>query len=157
MTPHLKGRKGPATMPINFSSINKAIATAKNAIQFFTAGVPIIKKSPKGEVHVDVPVMYMDFAIDKIHFDVQSKTPSPKGRSVGIGGGAEPQEIRKAVEKILKEAKVVEAVEFREVEKAWIIPVVWNKVVVMHIKISQDGERIIPDYKLTEEVRRYVN
>jgi len=26
----------------------------------------------------------------------------------------------------------------------------------MHVKVSYDGEEIIPDYKLTEEVRRHV-
>ncbi len=156
-SPPLKGKKELDAKPVNFTSIEKAISTAKTTIQLLTPGIPLTRKSPEGGTHIDVPVMYMDFAIDRIHFDPQTKTPLPKGKHAKIEFNADVQEIRRVVEKILKEIEVVEAVEFREPEKAWIIPAVWNKLIIIHIRVSQDGEKIIPDYKLTEEVRRYVN
>ncbi len=154
--PPIKGKREPVVKPLNFDSLNKAISTAKAALQFFTAGVPIIRRGPKGDVHVDVPVMYMDFAIDRIHYDPYSETPSPKGRPVGAWGDVDSREIREIIESILKEAYVIEAAEFREPENAWIIPVAWNKIIIMHIKVSYDGEELVPDYGLTEEVRRHV-
>ncbi len=142
--------------PLNFKALDKAIRTAKEAYRFFTAGVPIIKMGAGGEVHVDVPVMYMDFAVDRIHYDLHADAPSPKGRPVRARAEVDSQKVREAVERVLKEANVIEAAEFREPEDAWVIPVAWNKIIIMHIKVSENGEEIIPDYGLTDEVRRYI-
>ncbi|MCD6492964.1 MAG: hypothetical protein J7K36_04070 [Archaeoglobaceae archaeon] len=142
---------------LDFNSLSKAISTAKSALQFFTVGVPIIRRGPKGEVHVDVPVMYTDFAIDKIHYDPRSKIPSPKGRPVRVYSDVNSQEIREIVEGILKESYIIEAAEFREPDDAWVIPVAWNKLIIMYVRVSHDGEELIPDYGLTKEVRRHVN
>ncbi len=155
--PPIRDKRKPYTKALDTESLNKAIDTAKAALQFFTAGVPIIRRGPRGEVHVDVPVMYMDFAIDRIHYDPQFKTPSPKGRPVRAHGEVDPKEIREIIGDILKEVYAVEAVEFREPENAWIIPVAWNKLIIIHVKVSYDGEELIPDYGLTEEVRRHVS
>jgi len=155
--PPVKREKEPTTKPLDFNSLNRAINTAKLALQFFTAGIPIIKRGPKGDVRVDVPVMYMDFAIDRIHYDPQSRTVSPKGRPIRTYSDVNSQEVRRIIESILKEAYVNEAAEFREPENAWIIPVAWSKLIIMHIKVSQNGEELIPDYGLTEEVRRHVD
>ena len=101
----------------------------------------------------------MNFAIDRIHYDPQSKAPSPKGRPVKAYANAdvESQEIREIIESVLKEAYIIEAAEFREPEEAWIIPVAWNKLIIMHVKVSENGEELIPDYALTNEVRRYID
>ncbi len=155
MTPPPIGRKEPIT-ELDLNSVSKAIETVKKAAQFFTAGIPIVRRGPAGEIHVDVPVMYMDFAVDRIHYDPVSKMPSPKGRPVGVYGDINPEEVRREVEGILREIQVIEAAEFREPERAWVIPVVWNRLIVMHVKVSQDGGEIVPDYGLTEEVRRHV-
>lgn len=154
MTPAIKRKRESV---IDFGSLNKAISTAKSALQFFTVGVPIIRRGPKGDVHVDVPVMYTDFAIDRIHYDPQSKMPSPKGRPVRAYSDVSSKEVRGIIEDILKESYVIEAAEFREPENAWVIPVAWNRLIIMYIKVSYDGEELIPDYRLTEEVRRYVD
>ena len=156
MPPPVRGLR-PAAKPIDFKVLDKAINTAKEALQFFTVGVPLIRKGPKGEVHVDVPVMYMNFAIDGIHYDPQSGSPSPKGRPVSSYADVDSQKIRETIENVLKEAYIIEAAEFREPENAWIIPVVWNKLIIMHVKVSHDGSELIPDYGLTEEVRRHVS
>ncbi len=142
--------------PLDFEALDKAIRTAMEAYQLFTAGVPIVKRGVRGEVHVDVPVMYMDFAVDRIHYDPHAEAPSPKGRPVRAHAEVDSQKVREAVENVLKEANVIEAAEFREPEDAWVIPVAWNKIIIMHIKVSENGEEIIPDYGLTDEVRRYI-
>ncbi len=59
------------------------------------------------------------------------------------------------MEKVLRELRVIDAVEFREPENAWIAPLAWNYIIIAHIKVSYDGNELIPDYGLTEEVRRY--
>jgi len=140
--------------PLDFDALNKAINTAKAAFQLFTVANPIVRGA--AEIHVDVPVMYMDFAIDKIHYDPYSKGASPKGRPVKARVEVDLKEVQNRVENILKEAQIIEAAEFREPEKAWIVPVAWNKLIIMHVKVSYDGEEIVPDYGLTKEVRKHV-
>ncbi len=134
----------------------KAIDTVKAALPLFTVGPPIIRTGPAGDIHADVPVMYMDFAIDRVHYDPYTKSPSPKGRPVRAWGvRVDPEEARSAVQAAIKEAWVVEAVEFRDPEDAWAVPVAWGRLIIMHVKVSYDGRELIPDYGLTEEVRRY--
>ncbi len=148
------GRRRPEGL--NPELIVKAVETVKAALPLFTAGPPIIRSGPAGEVHADVPVMYMDFAIDRVHYDPYVKAPSPKGRPVRAWGvRVDPQEARQVIESALKEAVVIEAAEFRDPEDAWAVPVAWRGMIIMHVKVSYDGRELIPDYGLTEEVRRY--
>ncbi len=152
--PPIRGRREPK--PIDFDSLKKAIETAKVVLQYLTVGVPIVRRGPRGEVHVDVPVMYVDFAVDRVHYDPQLEAPSPKGRPVAAFAEVDPQEVRSKLEEVLKESVVLEAAEFRDPEDAWVIPVAWRNLIILHIKVSRDGEEIVPDYGLTEEVRRHV-
>ncbi|WP_297125309.1 hypothetical protein [Thermococcus sp.] len=155
--PHIRSGWKDHKEPLDLKLVTKAIETVKVALPLFTAGLPIVKRGPGGEIHIDVPTMYMDFAIDRIHYDPYSKAPSPKGRPVKAWGvEINPQEVRQTIEVALKEAYVIEAAEFREPENAWVIPVAWNKLIIMYVKVSYDGRELIPDYGLTEEVRRYV-
>ncbi len=147
------GRRHAAEFDPN--SVSRAIETVRAAIPLFTAGVPVIRRGPAG-AHVDVPVMYMDFAVDRIHYDPRFGMPSPKGRPVKVHGDVHPGEVRRAVEVVLREIRALEAAEFREPEGVWVVPVAWNRFIVMHVRVSHDGEEIVPDYGLTEEVRRYV-
>ncbi|WP_456320831.1 hypothetical protein [Palaeococcus sp. (in: euryarchaeotes)] len=142
---------------LNPEFVERAVETVRAALPFFTAGVPIIRRGPAGEIHVDAPIMYMDFAIDRMHYDPYARAPSPKGRPVRAWGiEVDPREVRVIVNSALKEARVIEAAEFREPEDAWAIPVAWGKFIILHVKVSYDGKELIPDYGLTEEVRRYV-
>lgn len=134
----------------------KAIEAVKAALPLLTAGPPIVRTGPAGDVHADVPVMYMDFAVDRVHYDPYAKAPSPKGRPVRAWGvSVDPEEARSVVEAALREAWVVEAAEFRDPEDAWAVPVAWRNVIILHVKVSYDGSELVPDYGLTEEVRRY--
>jgi len=126
----------------------KAIELVKQALPFFRAGEPIVYPD-----HVDVPVLYLDFAIDGIHYDPRTKSPRPKGapyHGEPSTGGA-----RERVDEILGEARVIEGAEFREPEDCWIVPVAWKSFIILHVRVSADGSELIPDYHLTEEVRRH--
>ncbi|MFA4646027.1 hypothetical protein P8X24_01935 [Pyrococcus kukulkanii] len=133
----------------------KAIETVRNALKLFTPGPVIVHRTPEG-IHVDVPVLYMDFAVDRVHFDPSTMRPSPKGNPVHSQVQVAEDEIRKRMEEILKEVWVVEACEYRKPERCWIVPVAWKSFIIMHVRVSADGEKIVPDYPLTEEIRRHI-
>lgn len=135
----------------------KAVETVKAAMPLLTAGTPLIKRGLRGEVHVDVPVTYMNFAVDRIHYDPYLKAPSPKGRPAKAWDvDVEPREVQRIVEEVLKEAQVIQGAEYRESEDAWAVPVVWKGLIIMHVRVSYDGEQIVPDHALTEELRRHI-
>ncbi len=134
----------------------RAINTVKEALSLMEVGPPLVHRGPRGEVHVDCPLMYQNFALDRIHFDVTSGKPSPKGKpshaesvSMDLSG------VRSAMAKVIKELWVVEAAEFREPEDAWAVPLAWKAFIVAHVKVSKDGCELIPDYPLTEEVMKH--
>jgi len=142
---------------INYDNINKAIKTVNEILSYIIAGPPIIMREPAGEIHVDIPLMYQNFALDRMHYDPYMKMPSPKGRPVrSVGISIEKEEILNIINGILKEIWVIEAAEYREPEDVWIIPIAWKNIIISHIKVSYEGDEIIPDYGLTEEVRRHV-
>ncbi|WP_297092388.1 hypothetical protein [Thermococcus sp.] len=132
----------------------KAIETVKHALPFLTVGVPIVHRAPGG-VHVDVPVMYLSFAIDRLHYNPETKTPLPKGLPGVYLGEVDPAGVREGAEEVLRELHVLEGAEFREPENCWVVPVAWKSFVVLHVRVSADGKELVPDYALTEEVRRH--
>ncbi len=152
-------RGAPAAQPGEglLAAASRAIETARRALPYVVAGPPIIRRGPAGDIHVDVPLMYQGFALDRIHYDPASHSPSPKGRPVhAMLGDMDPSSIAREAEAILGELRVLEAAEYRGPEAAWAVPVAWRSFIIAHIKVSEDGGEIVPDYGLTEEVRRLV-
>lgn len=126
----------------------KAIELVKQALPFFRAGEPIVHPD-----HVDVPVLYLDFAIDRVHYDPRTGNPSPKGAQSHTNPS--PEGAKERVDEALKEAKTLPGAEFREAEECWVVPVAWKSFIILHVRVSADGSELIPDYHLTEEVRRH--
>ncbi len=135
--------------PPGEENAEKAVELVKEALPFFRPGKPI--ERPDG---VDVPILYLDFAIDRMHFDPRSGTPLPKGFP-GHFGSFELSGIEERFGEVLRELRVLEACEFREPEDCWVVPVAWRSFLVLHVRVSRDGKELVPDYGLTEEVRRH--
>jgi len=134
----------------------RAIETVKSALPYLTAGPPIMHIGPAGDVHIDVPLVYHDVALDRIHYDPIAKAPSPKGRPVHAWGvRVDRAEVMRIMEEVIKGLRVVEAVEYREPEDCWVVPLAWRVFIVAHVKVSSDGTQLVPDYPLTAEMRRY--
>ncbi|KUH34522.1 hypothetical protein APY94_01505 [Thermococcus celericrescens] len=145
--PHL--HRQPCNDALNIENAERAIELVRKALPLFRAGEPILK--PDG---VDVPVLYLNFAIDRLHYDPERRIPLPKGRPRS-SRPFEVEGIAEEAERILKEVRVLPAAEFREPENCWVVPVAWRSFVVLHVRISADGKEIVPDYGLTEEIRRH--
>lgn len=138
-------------------SIDRAIEAARETLKHIILGPPLIKRGPRGEIHIDIPILYNGYALDRIHFNPYASSLSPKGRSVhAYDIEVDEKKIRAILEKVKDELEVIEAVEYREPEDAWAVPIKWNRYIVAHLKISRERGEIIPDYPLTEEVRRHV-
>ncbi len=150
-------RGPPIRSPISKESAIRAVETVKSALPLLSMGPPIVGRGPAGETHVDLPIIYQGYALDRVHFDPSTMEPSPKGRPVIFSGSIDREAIVKRANEILEELRALDAAEYREPERCWVVPLAWGPYLVAHIKVSSDGRELIPDYGLTEEVRRYVS
>ncbi len=148
---------GNKTSFFDISYARKAINTVVNAKEYFYSGPPLIRVDPHSTKHIDIPLMYHNYALDIIHWDPINMIPSPKGRpSFLLKAEINQKEIQEHVNNLIKDIKVVEAAEFRLPENSWVIPLSWKCLIIAHIKVDYYGLSIIPDYRLTEEIKRYV-
>jgi len=144
--------------PIDLGAAQRAVETVRSALPYITIGPPIMHYGPAGDVHIDVPLVYHDVALDRVHFDPIAKSPSPKGRPVHAWGvSVDRAEVVSIMEQVLKELRVVDAVEFRKPEDCWVVPLAWKVLIVAHIKVTSDGTQLVPDYHLTAEMRRFAS
>ena len=109
---------------------------------------------------IDIPVLYDGFAVDRMHFNPWTLEPLPKGcpepPSHGPFGAERPrgaEDVRSAAERVLSEARVLDAAEYEAPRRAWRIPVAWRSLIVIHLRVDDSG-RVVPDEPLTMELRR---
>ncbi|MHA1312173.1 MAG: hypothetical protein ACTSQO_14760 [Candidatus Helarchaeota archaeon] len=136
---------------------SEAIEQVKKLIPYLFIGPVFVHRRINGEINVEVPLMYNGFALDRIHFDLRTNSPAPKGHNpFYFNIKVDKKRIKLRMEKILSELKVLDATEFRDPESAWAIPLVWNHFIIAHIKVNFENLEILQDYPLTQEVRRSV-
>ena len=138
-------------MDISILNARKAIETVEMAISYMQLG-PFIRRMRGKVMEVNVPLMYNGFVLDEIHINPETGEPSPKGCPVAVPIECQIRELQP----ILENLHAIHAVEFRLPENAWVVPLAWKEYIVAHVRVSADGKELMPDYRLTEEVRRNV-
>ncbi len=133
-----------------------AIELVKKAKEDFFVGNPYKRVHPHRRIEVKVPLMYNGFVLDLIHFDPISGSVLPKGIPGVMGEPSldiDLQKIKKETEIAVKELIILPGVEFREPEDAWVVPGAYRNLIIVHIRVSSDGNAIMPDYHATTEMR----
>ncbi len=130
---------------------SRAVETVRRALPLFRAGPPLFGP---GNGPVDVPVLYDGLAVDIVHYDPLRRAPSPKGRPVHCHGSEPVRDAARVVDEALGEAVVLGGAEYRGPERAWVVPVAWRSMIIMHVRVSWDGEGILPDPGLQARLRR---
>ncbi len=134
----------------------KAIQVVDKALKYMVIGPPIIHMHPH-ELHIDIPILYNGYALDRIHYDPIQRIFLPKGCPGHFPGiSIDREELKEYASKLFDEVVVGNGVEYREPEKCWVVPLVWRNFIIAHIKVSHDAESLIPDIGLTGEIRRMV-
>ena len=81
---------------------------------------PITRQGPRGELCIDIVLLYHGFALDRVHYDPALRIPSPKGRPAcawSVDPRRVEEEARSLAQGLPRELWVVEAVEYRVQEK----------------------------------------
>ena len=149
--------KGFKYFSFDISYSEKAVRTAERALPYIVAVSPIIRYGPEGETSIDIPLLYQGMAIDRMHFNPLTNTPLPKGHPARVMGiKVSKNKVFKRASEVIKGLRVLKAAEFRDPERAWIVPLAWRSIIVAHVKVTYKGDSVLPDYGLTEEIRRKV-
>ncbi len=128
----------------------KAIETVRKLLPLIGIGSPIVKHGPRGETRVDIPLVYNGIALDRIHYNPIDKSFYPKGAPPHTGKTS--INLYESAGELLRELRVLDAVEYREPENCWVVPLAWRSFIVAHVKVDVNGEEIVPDYGLTAEM-----
>ncbi len=139
-------------LSFDLEAVERAVETVREALKAMEPG-PLLR-GPGPEGPVDVAVLYMGVAVDRVHVDLERGIVSPKGAPVHHVGAVNEDKAVEIVANALREAVVLEGAELRAPERAWIVPVAWHRLIFLHVRVSLDGSSIIGDPGLTAEIRR---
>ncbi|MEB3852137.1 MAG: hypothetical protein LRS49_06135 [Desulfurococcales archaeon] len=136
-----------------------AVEAAERAAQLLAPGPAIVRRGPRG-VEVEVPVMYEGVAVDSIRLDPATCRAMPKGMPHPPGGpsGAAcgEREAREEAARVIEGLRVLGAAEYRGPEGAWMVPLAWGHMIVVHLRlrVRRGTVEVLHDPRLTAEVLR---
>ncbi len=145
-----RGSPGPE-YPDLIVLAERAIQAVGEARKYFSVG-PILRGPMGGPV--DVAILYNGVPVDIMHYDPYRRAPSPKGRPVHYHGPVDEALVREDLRRVLGELTVLLGAEYREPEQAWVVPLAWRNLIVLHARVSWDGGSIKPDYGLQARLLR---
>lgn len=138
---------------LNLNAIPKILETARIVITHIQSGKIWTTRMPAGEIEIKGGIVYQNRVIGVIAFNPIDGNILPCGYKPKVfTPNIEVGQIKNKLNEIIKELKVVEAVEYREPENAWIIPITYRGIRVSELKITGNGEYIIPDYVADQEM-----
>lgn len=133
----------------------RAFRTAGDALPLLTAGRVWTHTSPHGEPEIKGALLYEGRPAVILHFSTEDGNILPRG--LHSYSQASPELIAQVKDRLPDypgKLTVLEGAEFREPEFCWALPVTYKGRIVAHIKISAQGDGIVPDKKAEEEMSR---
>ncbi len=145
---------GPSKIQLSNASL--AVATAKKAKSYLTAGKVWAVIGPRGETDIKAAILYDGTAVAVLHFNPEDGSILPLGVHPIVGMTTDQIEnIKKEVPAIVEGLEVLDGAEYREPENAWVVPLAYKNMIIAHLKIYVDGIHIIPDYPANQEMQLY--
>ena len=141
---------------IQLSNASLAVATAKKAKSYLTAGKVWAVIGPRGETDIKAAILYDGTAVAVLHFNPEDGSILLLGVHPIVGMTTDQIEnIKKEVPAIVEGLEVLDGAEYREPENAWVVPLAYKNMIIAHLKIYVDGIHIIPDYPANQEMQLY--
>ncbi|WP_457567442.1 hypothetical protein [Desulfurobacterium sp.] len=153
MPPRPPAAPPPAMPPLEIASLaEKAVTAVKEAKPYFSSGKIWQAVSPRGEKEVKGAVIYEGRIVAVVKFDPVTGTVLPEGfRLAAPNVSISENLLRKELERVIREMKPLDGAEYREPERCWVVPLSLNGKIVGHVKVSEDGRFIVPDYPAEQE------
>jgi len=132
----------------------KAVSTARNTRNYLKAGKVWVSRTPGGEVIIKAALLYRYAVVGILEFSPSTGSLLPKGyHDVSFKVSVSLSAVRKKVKTIVNGLELAEVAEYREPERNFAIPLVYEGKIVAHLKVHYDGEHIVPDYPVMQEIR----
>ena len=147
----------PVPSKIEFSNIDKVVENAEIVKEYLKPGDVWVTKTPAGEVLIKGALIYQDNVVGVVEFNPVDGQILPQGYHPRYVTELKVplDEIRQRLNQLISQFKIVKAVEYRERESCWEVPLMYNNMIVSHIRIYYDGVHVLPDYPASEEMRSY--
>jgi hypothetical protein len=156
--PHGPAVPGPRNVSAEtlLKNLPRAAATAQQMSGRLVAGKVWTMQNPAGETEVKGALLYQDSVVAVLRFNPLDNTVLPAGLNAHVRlERVDLQAIKARFAAVMKELKILDAAEFREPEGAWVFPIATGFSIVAHLRVSQDGVHIVPDYPASQELRVY--
>ncbi len=133
----------------------KAFRTAGDALAALTAGKVWTHTSPHGEPEIKGALLHDGKPAVILHFSTEDGNILPRGlHSYSQASPELVSQVKESLAEYSSKLTVLEGAEFREPEFCWALPVAYKGRIVAHIKVSAQGDGIVPDKKAQEEMSR---
>lgn len=141
---------------VQLKNASLAVATAKKAKPYLTAGRIWTMIGPRGDVEIKAAILYDRIAATVLHFNPVDGSILPLG-VLPIVSRTTIQliKIKDKLPAIIRAIEVLDGAEYREPENAWVVPLAYKDMIVGYLKIYVDGIHVVPDYPANQEMQVY--
>ncbi len=131
-----------------------AVQTAREVKEYLSAGKAWAVRGPGGEVELKGGIVYQGIVIATVRFDPLSGEVLPEGYHARVYElRVSPESLVSRLQDVISKIEVVDGASYREPEACWVIPLVYDSMIIAHIKIYTDGIHVIPDYVADREMK----
>ena len=125
-------------------NLPRAIETASKIKPLLRPGKVWMIRAPGGETEIKAGIVYQSVAIAVLQLNPLNGNVLPEGlHPREYRAAMSIQAIKAALPALLKSLVILPDASFLEPESCWSFPVVWNGMIVAHIKIFYDGTNVV--------------
>ncbi len=137
-------------------NVSRALSSARAVGGLLSVSKWWIRRSPVGGVEAKVAVIYREFPVGIIELSPVDGRPLPCGFYPRIPELVATEDMLSESVKLLSGGlRVVEAVEYREREMSFAVPIAFKTLMVSHLNIYYDGVHVLPDYLIMQEMKLF--
>jgi len=138
------------------SKLPQAVNSAQAARKLLMPGKVWIMRAPAGEVEIKAGLLYQGVAVAVLHFNAQDGSVLPLGINPHNSQDIVSVEtVKRSLSAIVQDLKILPVAEFLEPETSWSFPIVYNNIIVAHLKVYYDGIHIMQDFPANQEMSFY--
>lgn len=132
-----------------------AVDTCRSNLSKLVAGPVWNHRTRRGEFEVNGCLLLDDVPVTVLHFSPEDGSLLPKGlHALTAADDAAIAKVKAHLSSVVTSLDVLDGAEFREPELCWAVPLAQRGRIVGHLKVTANGESIMPDKKLADDIAK---